>query len=82
MSSGSPWARSPIVSAEEARRADEVLDEVRRHALPGTLAMLDRASSETGLPEPQTLAGWADLIDAWAKTADGPVGDDAGGLRD
>ena len=70
VSRGSPWARSPIVSAEEARRADEVLDEVRRHALPGTLAMLGRAGSETGLPEPQTLAGWADLIDAWAKAAE------------
>jgi hypothetical protein len=66
VSRGSPWAQSPIISAEEARRADEVLDEVRRHALPGTLALLGRASSETGLPEPQTLGGWADLIDAWA----------------
>ena len=66
VSRGSPWAQSPIISAEEARQADEVLDEVRRHALPGTLAMLGRASSETGLPEPQTLAGWAGLIDAWA----------------
>ena len=66
VSRGSPWAQSPIISAEEARQADEVLDEVRRHALPGTLVMLGRASSETGLPEPQTLAGWAELIDAWA----------------
>jgi len=66
VSRGSPWAESPIISAEEARRADEVLDEVRRHALPATLVMLGRASSETGLPEPQTLAGWAGLIDAWA----------------
>ena len=33
------------------------------------VALLGRASSETGLPEPRTLAGWADLIDAWAKAA-------------
>jgi very-short-patch-repair endonuclease len=66
VSRGSPWAGSPIVSAEEVRRADEVLDEVRRHALPGTLAVLGRASSETGLPGPQTLASCAELIDAWA----------------
>jgi hypothetical protein len=62
---GSPWARSPVVSAEEVRRADEAVDEVRRHALPGTRALLERASGETGLPEPQALAGWAELIDVW-----------------
>jgi len=65
-SRGSPWAQSPIISAEEAQQADEVLDEVRRHALPGTLALLGRASTETGLPEPQTVAGWAELTAAWA----------------
>jgi very-short-patch-repair endonuclease len=62
----SPWARSPIVSTDEARRADEVLDEVRRHALPVAAAVLGRASRETGLPEPRALAGWADLTGAWA----------------
>jgi hypothetical protein len=61
----SPWARSPIVSAEEARQADQVLDDVRRHTLPAAAAMLGRASYETGLPEPQALAGWAELIAAW-----------------
>ena len=35
-----------------------------------TLAMLGRAGSETGLPEPQTLAGWADLTEAWAKAGE------------
>jgi very-short-patch-repair endonuclease len=63
--SGSPWASSPIVSAEEVLRADEVLDEVRRHALPAARALLERASSDTGLPAPQALAGWAELIDVW-----------------
>ena len=65
--SGSPWASSPIVSAEEVRRADEALDEVRRHALPTARALLERASSDTSLPEPQTLAGWAELIDMWVE---------------
>ena len=65
--SGSPWASSPIVSAEEVRQADQALDEVRRHALPAARALLGRASSDTGLPEPQTLAGWAELIDAWTE---------------
>jgi very-short-patch-repair endonuclease len=66
--SGSPWARSPVVSAEEVRQADQALDEVRRHALPAARGLLERASSDTGLPEPATLAGWADRIDAWMET--------------
>ena len=65
----SPWARSPVVSAEGARQADEILDEVRRHALQSAAGMLGRASRETGLPEPRALAGWAELISAWAKAA-------------
>jgi hypothetical protein len=52
VSRASPWAASPIISAGEAQRADEVLDEVRRRTLPGTLATLGRASAETGLPGP------------------------------
>jgi very-short-patch-repair endonuclease len=65
--SGSPWAHSPIVSAEEVRQADQVLDEVRRHSLPTTRALLDRASGDTGLPEAPTLSGWAERIDAWTQ---------------
>jgi len=67
--SGSPWASSPVVSAEEARRTGETLDEIRRHALPNTVALLDRASQETRLPSAGTLAGWAALIEAWAHAA-------------
>jgi very-short-patch-repair endonuclease len=67
--SGSPWARSPIVSADEVRQADMVLDEVRRHTLPRTRALLERASGETGLPVPQTLSGWTEPIDAWTTIA-------------
>jgi hypothetical protein len=66
--SGSPWASSPIVSAEEVRQADQALDEVRRQALPAARGLLERASRDTGLPEPPTLAGWAERIDAWMET--------------
>ena len=59
----SPWAASPIVSAEEVRQADTALDEVRRHTLPRTRALLERAAQETGLPVPQALSGWAALIE-------------------
>ena len=69
LSRGSPWARSPIVSAEEVRRADETLDDLRRHALPGTRTLLEHASTETGLPQPQTLAGWAALIEVWEQVS-------------
>ncbi len=65
--SGSPWVSSPIVSAEQARQADQVLDEVRRHALPMLDALLKRASQETGMPEPPSLSGWGARIDAWTE---------------
>jgi very-short-patch-repair endonuclease len=65
--SETPWSRSPIVSAEEARRADEALDEVRRHMLPNTLALLGRASEETGLPAPGALASWATSVELWTQ---------------
>jgi very-short-patch-repair endonuclease len=67
--SGSPWARSPIVSADEVRQAAMVLEDARRQTLPGTRALLERASRETGLPAPQTLSGWAEPIDAWTTIA-------------
>ena len=63
--SGSPWAESPIVSADEVRKADDCVDEVRRHALPVTWALLERAGEETSLPTPETISGWAALIDLW-----------------
>jgi very-short-patch-repair endonuclease len=65
--SGSPWTGSPIVSVQEARQADQELDEIRRHTLPTALALLERASSDTGLPGPSTLSGWAERIDAWTE---------------
>jgi very-short-patch-repair endonuclease len=63
--SGSPWVNSPIVSADEVRQADDALDELRRHALPRTHAMLERAGADTRLPGPWALSGWAQLIDVW-----------------
>lgn len=69
IASGSAWASSPIVSAEQARQADETLDEVRRHALPSTLALLERAGRETGLQRPVALAGWAPQVDLWIETS-------------
>jgi very-short-patch-repair endonuclease len=65
--SGSPWASSPIVSADEVRQADQALDEVRRHTLTAALGLLERASSDTGLPQPRTLSGWAEPIDVWTQ---------------
>jgi very-short-patch-repair endonuclease len=65
----SPWASSPIVSADEGRQAYEVLSEVRRHTLPVTQALLERAAAETGLPVPRVLSGWAVLTGAWTEAA-------------
>ena len=79
--SGSPWTRSPIVSAEEVRRADEALDEVRRHALPAARTLLERASNDTGLPEPQDARGLGRADRCVDGNRDDSVGDDTGDLR-
>ena len=67
MLTASPWAASPVVSSEEAAQAAAVLDDVRRHTLPRTLALLQRAAGETGFPAPAAVAGWTALIAAWAE---------------
>ena len=67
--SGSLWRSSRIVSADEAQRAAEMVEEIRRHALANTYALFTRASQETGLPSSGALAGWAALIEAWERAA-------------
>ena len=76
--SGSPWAGSPIVSAEEARQAIEVLDDVRRHALP-TAACAARARQRRDRPARPARAGRLGERDrALGGDRRGLVGDDAG----
>jgi very-short-patch-repair endonuclease/DNA polymerase III delta prime subunit len=65
--SASPWAKSPIVSIDEVQQAHEVLDEVRREALPNALSLLEQASTESRLPASTTVAGWRPKLDLWMK---------------
>ena len=48
---------------------------------PRTRALLERAATETGLPIPQALSGWAALIERLGGNRRGAVGDDPGRLR-
>lgn len=68
--SGSPWANSPIVSAEEVQRAHAAIDELRRHTLPTTLASLRAASDKTGLPAAETLEEWEPRLTLWDDVAE------------
>lgn len=64
---GSPWARSPVASTDEVRRAADCLDNVLRYALPNAVSLLTRAAAQTGVPEPETMAGWTAVTDAWTQ---------------
>ncbi|MGA9762021.1 MAG: AAA domain-containing protein [Gaiellaceae bacterium] len=63
--SGSPWARSQIVSQEEVQRARALVDELRRHTLPAALSLLERASEATALPGPSCIDGWVGHLRLW-----------------
>jgi very-short-patch-repair endonuclease len=65
--SGSPWARSGIVSAEEVQRAHTEIDELLRHILPSVLATLYRASEAVGPPAATTIEEWEVRLDLWAE---------------
>jgi very-short-patch-repair endonuclease/DNA polymerase III delta prime subunit len=67
--SGSPWAKSPVVSAEEVQQAHASLDELRRHTFPKVESALERSSDETALPKAERLADWQSHIDLWGDIA-------------
>ena len=64
--SGSPWARAPVVSAEEVQQAYLVLDQLRRYTYPAARSLLERASEVTGLPSDGTVAGWSPRVELWS----------------
>jgi very-short-patch-repair endonuclease/DNA polymerase III delta prime subunit len=61
----SPWGRSPIVSDDEVRQADNTLNEVLRHALPGTWRQMERACRAVCVPLPEKVGDWGQLIMLW-----------------
>jgi very-short-patch-repair endonuclease len=63
--SNSPWANSPIVSTEEVREADEILNDVRHRVLSATWELLGRACRTTGTKLPETLGACAPVISLW-----------------
>ena len=67
--SGSPWANSPVVSSDQVQQAAGCLDEILRHALPNTHALLIRAADDTGVPRPRTISDWTPLIGLWTKVS-------------
>lgn len=68
--SGSPWANSPIFSADEVQRAHAAIDELRRHTFPTTLAALGSASDKTGLPGAETPEEWERRLTLWDDVAE------------
>jgi len=68
-SSGKPWSKANVVSAEEAQQANALVEELRRHRLPQAVDALERAAEETGLPPPATVADWQPRLQLWREVA-------------
>jgi len=64
--SGSAWAKATVVSPEEAqdlqRRAENL-----RGQLAQLMPRLGQGAAETMVREPETLEGWGQLLDEWAR---------------
>lgn len=61
-----PWSGSPIISAEEARQAYELVGDLRRHGLPTVLALLTRAhQADDTLALPISLSEWSRRVSLW-----------------
>jgi very-short-patch-repair endonuclease len=63
--SGSPWARTTVVSTEEAVALQDRVENLRGD-LDRLLTRLQQAAAETGLAAPETVTGWAELLRLWA----------------
>jgi very-short-patch-repair endonuclease len=66
-SGGSVWASAEIVSQDQLAAALALVDGLRRHSLPTSQQMLERAATETGLPPAATLSEWQERLELWAQ---------------
>jgi very-short-patch-repair endonuclease len=68
-SSGKPWAKANVVSAEEAQQANALVEELRRHRLNQTVDALERSAEQTGLPPGTTVTDWKPRLQLWKEVA-------------
>jgi len=64
-SSSRAWANANVVSAEEAQRANALVEELRRHRLAQAVDALERASEATGLSAASTVSDWKPRLLLW-----------------
>ncbi len=66
-----PWTGGGVLTAEQARDAQDMTDRLHTETLPGTRLTLDRLLEEVGLRPPASLAQWRqvlELLDGVART--------------
>jgi very-short-patch-repair endonuclease len=63
--SDSPWAGAAVTTDTEAGAALEAVSRIRQHTLPNALRALRSAAAETGAEEPESVAGWRELLQLW-----------------
>src|SRR6185437_9861916 len=64
--SGSPWARTTVVSEEEAHKCRVFVETLKRQA-PQVMGNVYQAAGESGLRHPATFKGWSERFDLWQR---------------
>lgn len=64
--SGSAWARATVVSSNEAEDLQRRVETLRSQ-LTQLLPRLRQGAAEITVREPQTLEGWGQMLDEWAR---------------
>jgi very-short-patch-repair endonuclease len=57
-----PWTGGSVLSAEQARDAQEMTDRLYTQTLPETRSALDRLLEQVGLRPPDSLARWQEVL--------------------
>ena len=64
--SGSGWARATVVSSNEATALQQRVENLRGQ-LAQLLPRLQQGAAETMVREPETIDGWQQILDEWAR---------------
>jgi DNA polymerase III epsilon subunit family exonuclease len=68
--SGLPWARGNVVSADEARAAQSLVDTLLTDLIPVIEHRLRAAADEAGMNSPSDFGDWAPRLDLWERMSE------------
>lgn len=67
--SGRPWSKSMIHSSDQANAAWGLVGRLAQETLPNASRTLGAAATQSGVKQPETVAGWGEQIALWQQIA-------------